>query len=284
MTTTTTRKICRSKLSVRKDTFFKARAKTVLKKAYELSELCGVDLCVICYDREGNLVNTWPENDEARVKATAERFSRLSEKERNKKSTNLSRFLNKKMMDEKKASLKANDNKFSKKVFIFEDSLRSRLGLFQEKITELVDDLGSDDPSLINADQCQPILMNHLSTTESPADLPTSSLNHPSNFSILLYNHDNGTFTQLANSSALPPSFEQPVIPCNQDYGTNYLDLLLGEQDNKFDLPIAPHPMMHTQTSMFHQQFDHQFMQTQEGMIPYNHTQSSSGYPTMMFS
>ncbi|KAJ4884050.1 AGAMOUS-like 53 [Raphanus sativus] len=278
-----TRKICRSKLSVKKDTFFKARAKTVLKKAYELSQLCGVNLCVICYDCEGNLVNTWPENDEAQVKATAERFSRLSEKERNKKSTNLSRFLNKKMMDEKKASLKANDDKFSKKVFVFEDSLQSRLGLFQEKISELVDDdhgvvvskdLASDDPSLINVDQYQPILMNHLRTTESPADLPTTLLDHPSNFSILLFNHDNGTFTQLANSSALPPSFEQPMIPFNQDYGTNYLDLLLGEQDMRscynFDLPIPP-PMMHTQTSMF------------QG-IPYNQMQFSSGYPTMMFS
>ncbi|KAJ4887125.1 agamous-like MADS-box protein AGL93 [Raphanus sativus] len=168
------------------------------------------------------------------------------------------------MMDEKKASLKANDNKFSKEVFVFEDSLETRLGLFQQKITELVDD---DDHGLV------------VST-----DLPTTSLNQPSNFSILLFNHDSGTFTQLVNSSTLPPCFEQPVIPCNQDYGTNYLDLLLAEQDmrscNNFDLPIPPHPMMHTQTSMF-RQFDHQFMQTQQGMIPYN---QSSGYPTMMFS
>ncbi|CAH8366873.1 unnamed protein product [Eruca vesicaria subsp. sativa] len=110
--TKTTKKTCKSKLSVRKDTLYKARAKTVHKKAYELSKLCGVDVCIICYDREGNLVET--SSDEAKVKAMAEQFSRLSEQEWNKKSTNLSLFLNKKMMEEKKASLKANDNKFSK--------------------------------------------------------------------------------------------------------------------------------------------------------------------------
>ncbi|CAH8383227.1 unnamed protein product [Eruca vesicaria subsp. sativa] len=232
----------------------------------------------------------------------AERFSRLSAQERNKKSTNFSLFLNKKMMDEKKASLKANDNKFSKKVLVIEDSLESQLTIFREKMRGsllqsgqdhddhgvVLTDLGSNS-SLINVDQCQPILMNHLST---PADLPTtssssSSLNQPSKFSVLLFNHDNGTFTQLANTSALP-SFEQGEIPCNQDlYGTNYMDLLLGEQGirscNNFHLPIStfPHPMMHTKTPIF-QQFDHQFMQTQQG-IPYNQT-LSSGYPTMMIS
>ncbi|CAH8360617.1 unnamed protein product [Eruca vesicaria subsp. sativa] len=227
MTTTTTKK---SKLSVRKDTLFKkpsssslyeSRAKTLLKKAFELSELCGIDLCIICYDREGNLVKTWPENnDEAQVKAMAERFSRLSEQERNKKSTNLSLFLNKKMVDEKKASLKANDNKFEKKVFVIEDSLETQLTIFRENIQRLLLQSGQDhgvvstylgsNPSLINVDQYQPI--------ESPADLPTtssssSSVNRPSNFSILLFNHDTATFTQLANTSALPPSFEQPLFP-----------------------------------------------------------------------
>ncbi|CAH8362840.1 unnamed protein product [Eruca vesicaria subsp. sativa] len=285
----TTRK--KSKLSVRKDTLFKkpssssslyeSRAKTLLKKAFELSELCGINVCIICYDREGNLVKTWPDNnDESQVKAMAERFSRLSAQERNKKSTNLSLFLNKKMVDEKKASLRANDNKFSKKVFVIEDSLETQLTILREKIQSSLLQSGQDHgvvstdlgyaSSVVNVDQYQPILTNQ-----------------PSKFSILLYNHDNGTFTQLANTSALLPSFEQPLIPCNQDYGTNYLDELLGEQGmsscNNLNLPISiilP-PMMHTQTSMF-QQFDDQFMQTQQG-IPYNQMLSSD-YPTMMFS
>ncbi|XP_013589556.1 PREDICTED: agamous-like MADS-box protein AGL93 [Brassica oleracea var. oleracea] len=109
-----------NKLLVRKDTIFKkpssslynARAATVLKKAFELSELCGVDVCIIWYDREGNLVKTWPENEEAKVRAIAERYSMLSEEERGKKRNNLSGFLNKKMIRDKKESLRKRDNKF----------------------------------------------------------------------------------------------------------------------------------------------------------------------------
>ncbi|KAF3523693.1 hypothetical protein F2Q69_00050739 [Brassica cretica] len=79
-------------------------------------------------------------------------------------------------------------------------------------------------------------------------------MNHPrSTFSIVLFNHENGALTQLANPSALSSFEQQPQIQCNQDYGTNYMDLLLGEQGcNNFDL------LMLTQTPDFEQ-----FMQTQ---------------------
>ncbi|CAN6927387.1 unnamed protein product [Brassica oleracea] len=204
------------KLSVRKETtlfkkpsssLYKARVATVLKKAFELSELCGVNVCIIWFDREGNLVKTCPENEEAKVRAMAERYSMLSEQERNKKSTSLSGFLNKKMMDDKKESLKKKDNKFSGKVSEFMDSLQSRFQTLQESLF-LVD----QQPKETSAD----LSSNHPSTT-------TTSL---SKFSILLYNHDNGDFTELANNSS---GFEQPSS-CNQGYGSNYLDLLLGEQ------------------------------------------------------
>ncbi|KAG2322162.1 hypothetical protein Bca52824_015375 [Brassica carinata] len=282
-----------NKLSVRKDTVFKkpssslhkARAATVLKKAFELSELCGVDVCIIWYDREGKLVKTWP--DEAKVRAMAERYSMLSEEERNKKSTNLSGFLNKKMIRDKKESLKANDNKFFHEVSELEDSLQSRLQILQESLhlddqpqeTTLVS--SSNDSSLINVyhHQASSLLSYPSSSTESCVDdvstTTTTSMNHPqSKFSILLYNHEDGTFTQLSNSCALP-SFEQvqSQIPCDQDYG--YLDLLLGEQGmrgcNNFDLPtsstILPSPLlMQTQIPNFQQ-----FMQTQQAydQIPY---------------
>ncbi|KAG2250384.1 hypothetical protein Bca52824_080520 [Brassica carinata] len=234
------------KLSVRKETtlfkkpsssLYKARVATVLKKAFELSELCGVNVCIIWFDREGNLVKTCPENEEAKVRAMAERYSMLSEQERNKKSTSLSGFLNKKMMDDKKESLKKKDNKFSGKVSEFMDSLQSRFQTLQESLF-LVD----QQPKETSAD----LSSNHPSTT-------TTSL---SKFSILLYNHDNGDFTELANNSS---GFEQPSS-CNQGYGSNYLDLLLGEQQrmmmascNNFDIPL---PFSNT----FHQ-FDHEFMQ-----------------------
>ncbi|KAG2313935.1 hypothetical protein Bca52824_017057 [Brassica carinata] len=216
------------KLSVRKDTslfkkpsstLYKARVATVLKKAFELSELCGVDVCIIWYDREGNL-----------VKAMAERFSLLSEHERNKKSTNLSGFLNKKtMMDDKRESLRNKDNRFAEKVSEFKDSLRSRFQTFQESLILDQQQQPKETTSVVSTD----LSSNHPSTT-------TRSL--MSKFSILLYNHDNGVFTELANNSS---GFEQPSLSCNQDYGSNYLDLLLGEQQgimmtscNDFDIPL----------------------------------------------
>ncbi|KAG2242049.1 hypothetical protein Bca52824_096105 [Brassica carinata] len=194
------------KLSVRKETIlfkkpssslYKARVATVLKKAFELSELCGVNVCIIWFDREGNLVKTCPENDEAKVRAMAERYTTLSEQERSKKSTNLSGFLNKKMMVGKKESLKKKDNKFSEKVSEFMDSLQSQFQTLQE--------------SLFVVDQ-QP-----KETTSAVFSMDLSS-NHPTTmslgkFSILLYNHDNGAFTELANNSS---GFEQLSSSCNQ--------------------------------------------------------------------
>ncbi|CAF2054332.1 hypothetical protein HID58_069580 [Brassica napus] len=239
--------ICAFKLSVSapstltKSSIVSVCPHTVLKKAFELSELCGVNVCIIWFDREGNLVKTCPENEEAKVRAMAERYSMLSEQERNKKSTNLSGFLNKKMMDDKKESLKKKDNKFSGKVSEFMDSLQSRFQTLQESLF-LVDQQPKEASAVVSTD----LSSNHPSTT-------TTSL---SKFSILLYNHDNGDFTELANNSS---GFEQPSS-CNQGYGSNYLDLLLGEQQrmmmascNNFDIPL---PFSNT----FHQ-FDHEFMQ-----------------------
>ncbi|KAL0715247.1 hypothetical protein Bca4012_064569 [Brassica carinata] len=166
----------------------------------------------------------------AKVKAMAERFSLLSEHERNKKSTNLSGFLNKKtMMDDKRESLRNKDNRFAEKVSEFKDSLRSRFQTFQESLILDQQQQPKETTSVVSTD----LSSNHPSTT-------TRSL--MSKFSILLYNHDNGVFTELANNSS---GFEQPSLSCNQDYGSNYLDLLLGEQQgimmtscNDFDIPL----------------------------------------------
>ncbi|KAG2253368.1 hypothetical protein Bca52824_083504 [Brassica carinata] len=258
-----------NKLLVRKDIIFKkassslynARAATVLKKAFELSELCGVDVCIIWYDREGNLVKTWPENEEAKVRAIAERYSMLSEEERGKKRNNLSGFLNKKMIRDKKESLRKRDNKFFQEVSELEDSLQSCLQTLKESLhLDQPQDISSNDSSLINAyhHQASSLLSYPSSSSENCVDVSntttTTSMNHPrSTFSILLFNHENGALTQLANPSALSSFEQQPQIQCNQDYGTNYMDLLLGEQGcNNFDL------LMLTQTPDFEQ-----FMQTQ---------------------
>lgn len=271
-----------NKLLVRKDTIFKkpssslynARAATVLKKAFELSELCGVDVCIIWYDREGNLVKTWPENEEAKVRAIAERYSMLSEEERGKKRNNLSGFLNKKMIRDKKESLRKRDNKFFQEVSELEDSLQTRLQTIKDYLQrphlDQPQDISSNDSSIINAyhHQASSLLSYPSSSSENCVDVSTTttttSIDHPrSKFSILLFNHENGALTQLANPSALSSFEQQPQIQCNQDYGTNYMDLLLGKQGcNNFDLlmpALFPPPMMmQTQTPNFEQ-----FMQTQ---------------------
>ncbi|CAH2065814.1 unnamed protein product, partial [Thlaspi arvense] len=93
---------------------YKRREATLVKKSYELSTLCGIDVCIICYDREGELIKTWPEDRDM-----SERFSRLSDKEKKKKSVDLSRFLNKMASNDKKvseASLECRTNVVSKMI------------------------------------------------------------------------------------------------------------------------------------------------------------------------
>src|SRR5690606_26160702 len=126
--------------------------------------------------------------------------------------------LNKKMIRDKKESLKANDHIFSHKVLELEDSLESRLHTLQESLhldqtqetqrchIDQPQDLSCNDSSLINVYHHQASLLNYptSSNSESCVDDVSSSMNHGSKFSVLLFNHDDGTFTQLPNSSALP--------------------------------------------------------------------------------
>ncbi|CAA7026703.1 unnamed protein product [Microthlaspi erraticum] len=255
-----------SKLSVRNQTQFKKssnnmpaskknnnlcmREQTLFKKAFELSTLCDVELCVLYYGRDGELIKTWPE-DQTKVRDMAERFSKLSEGEKRKKSSNLSQFLNKKISDGKKHD---DDNKLSDKLFEMEASLESRLRVFQEKLRLLsaphdhqrepcaASSSTDPSPSLIvdnHQQKTEEPIANHLEQDQRqslavysgfpiPTDLSKSSsssslINHPPNCSILLYNHVNRTFTQL------PSTFHQPaMIPQNLDQG--YSDSLLGGQ------------------------------------------------------
>ncbi|KAL0853841.1 hypothetical protein Bca101_058993 [Brassica carinata] len=105
--------------------------KTILKKALELSILCDNQICVIHYDRDGNLVNTMPEN-QSQVKGILEKYRNLSDGEKLKKNTNLSQFYNKKLVDEKRRSLTdAEERKrFTKKVGEFKGSLEDKFHIF----------------------------------------------------------------------------------------------------------------------------------------------------------
>ncbi|KAL1198875.1 Agamous-like MADS-box protein AGL53 [Cardamine amara subsp. amara] len=205
------------------------REKTIFNKAYELATLCDVEVCVIYYGPDGELIKTWPD-DEHKVRDMAERFTKLNEKERRKKSTNLSQILNKKILNDKKTSLDNNDNKFFEKVSDLENSLENHLRIFQAKLLRLQtepDDQSRDLFTTIEEDSHQQPLMNHkheqdlshtggftplliddhnqqwteslmggVSSTEQT--LMTSSLNQQQNkFSLFLYNHGNGSFCQL---------------------------------------------------------------------------------------
>ncbi|KAL0696795.1 hypothetical protein Bca4012_063975 [Brassica carinata] len=98
----------------------------------------------------------------------AERFSVLSERERNKKSTNLSGFLNKKMMDDKKESLKKKRQQT--------DSLRKCLSLkilcgvcstFQESLLLDQQQQPKETTSVVSTD----LSSNHPSTTTTTTSL-----------------------------------------------------------------------------------------------------------------
>ncbi|XP_010495345.2 PREDICTED: agamous-like MADS-box protein AGL53 [Camelina sativa] len=116
------------------------------KKASELSILCDVEVCVIYYNRDGELVGTWPE-DRSKVRDMAERYSKLNDSERRKKSTNLSLFLNKKT--DKKTSLDINDKRFSEKLLEMEASLESNIRVLQDQssgVTEPADRTPRSEP------------------------------------------------------------------------------------------------------------------------------------------
>ncbi|KAJ4917468.1 AGAMOUS-like 89 [Raphanus sativus] len=133
----------KNKLSVKNQTRFKesfllAREKTILKKALELTVLCDNKICVLHYDREGNLVSTLPE-DQSQVTDILDKYRNLSDGEKLKKSTNLSQFYNKKLVDEKKRSLSDAEEckRFTKKVGEFKGSLLDQFHILKDRVRDL---------------------------------------------------------------------------------------------------------------------------------------------------
>ncbi|KAJ4917467.1 AGAMOUS-like 89 [Raphanus sativus] len=110
----------------------------MLKKALELTVLCDNEICVLHYDRDGNLVNTLPE-DQSQVTGILDKYRNLSDGEKLKKSTNLSQFYNKKLVDEKKRSLTdAEERKrFTKKVGDFKGSLLDQFHMLKDRVRDL---------------------------------------------------------------------------------------------------------------------------------------------------
>ncbi|EOA22975.1 hypothetical protein CARUB_v10003716mg [Capsella rubella] len=251
-----------SKLSVRNQTCFKKpsslssvskkkttmnlslREQTMFKKASELSILCDIEVCVIYYGRDGELVKTWPE-DRTKVRDMAERYSKLDERVRRKKRTNLSQFLNKKILNDKKTSFDNKDNKFYEKVLEMQASLETGLRMLQDKLRLL------QPQNQTESDQCRAVSSStkdpHQQWTKTEQDLSTSSLSqhHQSKFSVFLYNHGNGSFCQLPDSvSSFDPSTSTTLLG-TQGSG-------LRSNCNNFDLPMVFPPQMQTQSSLVH--------------------------------
>ncbi|CAH8272378.1 unnamed protein product [Arabidopsis lyrata] len=229
-----------SSSTAKKTTNLSMREETMFKKAFELSTLCDIEVCVIYYGRDGELIKTWPE-DQSKVRDMAERFTKLNDRERRKKSTNLSLLLRKKILD---------DNKLLEKVLEMKDSLESGLRVLQDKLLLLQPEnqieLGQSrvvssttNPLSFPVDHHQQWtkpLVNGVPNAEK--DLSTSSLNqHQSKFSVFLYNHDNGSFYQVPDSVS---SFDQSTSTA-----------LLGAQGSglrsNFDLPMVFPPQMQKQ-------------------------------------
>ncbi|KAF3524658.1 hypothetical protein F2Q69_00046483 [Brassica cretica] len=90
-------------------------------------------------DPDGNLVNTYPEN-QCQVKDILKRYNRLSDREKIKKNTNLSQFYNKKLVDEKRRALTDAEErkKFTKKVGDFKGSLQDQFLILQDRACDLL--------------------------------------------------------------------------------------------------------------------------------------------------
>ncbi|KAG2258007.1 hypothetical protein Bca52824_077301 [Brassica carinata] len=184
-----------NKFSVRTQTLFKKpstslfeRQETILRKAGELSTLCDNLICVI--------------------QGIAERYSKLTHDEKQKKSTNLSKFCNKKMHDEKKRF----PIKFSQKVQELEGSLVGKLPLLQDILLRedqsIMSEQNHNFPNYSSVPDHQQQSESATSTEQdmSRGDVYDSAaatdqlLNHQSKYSIFLFNHENASFTQLPHS------------------------------------------------------------------------------------
>ncbi|XP_010455071.1 PREDICTED: agamous-like MADS-box protein AGL93 [Camelina sativa] len=225
----------------KKTTNLPLREQTMFKKASELSILCDVEVCVIYYNRDGELVRTWPE-DQSKVRDMAERFSKLDDRERRKKSTDLSLFLNKKTLKDKKTSFDITDNKCSEKVLEMEASLESSLRVLQDKLLRLQNQTEPDQNHVVSSVgffTTDPSLMSGVSKTEQDLSTPSLTQQQQSKVSVFLYNHDNDSLCQLPNSiSTFDPSMSTASL------GAQGLCL----RSNESDLLMVFPPQMQTQT------------------------------------
>ncbi|XP_019056315.1 PREDICTED: agamous-like MADS-box protein AGL53 [Tarenaya hassleriana] len=121
----------------RKKSSFQRRQLTVMKKAEELSTLCGTQVAVICYGPDGEL-QTWP-RDLSKVRELAVNYMKQNDTKKRKKSLNLSELRGK---AEKGCLPKTKTEKG------FELNTQKLHALSAEKLSELGDALGREMKTL----------------------------------------------------------------------------------------------------------------------------------------
>ncbi|EOA15024.1 hypothetical protein CARUB_v10028378mg, partial [Capsella rubella] len=162
---------------------FHNSSRTIFKKAYELSVLCAIEVCVIYYGPDGQL-KTWPKEKE-KVKDIALRYK---EARKRKKSLNLHEFLEKekdKDKDKVTTNLKKKNVKYPHWYPKFDhyspqqlsqliQSLERTLSKLQERLRVVEAKKQRNNTNLVHPNQ-------HL---------------NPENFSLYMYNHDDAILSQ----------------------------------------------------------------------------------------
>ncbi|XP_006299790.2 agamous-like MADS-box protein AGL103 [Capsella rubella] len=209
-----------SSSSSSKATSLKKRQETVFKKAGELSVLCGIEVCVICYGADGEL-KTWPKERE-KVKAIAQRYAALSETKRRKGSVDLHEFLEKINNDDSKKKTKKKkvrrvpkvkypvwdprfDNYSVEQLTGLIQSLERNLTRIQHRVRAVVEGQGQRKIQYLSMANQGPML---------PSTMNQYLQQQPNQVSMFLFNHGNGNISQIpVSASALNQGQSLAPVP-----------------------------------------------------------------------
>ncbi|CAN8269083.1 unnamed protein product [Cochlearia groenlandica] len=236
----------KKKTLITKPTSLTRRAVTVFKKASELSTLCGIDVCVIYYDSNGEL-KTWPK-DRNKVKDMALKYMSLNEINRSKKRVDLREFLNKFNKDDsssKKLKLGTNqkyqawdsrfDNYSVEQLEQVIQSLEVNLTRIQHRLNYVLDSKKQRN----SFEQEQSVsIASAMNLHRNRLLLQQQQPQHSNNVSMYLFNQENGTFSRIPTSTTSFNQAQQSLPPMPQTIYPN--QGLLGLQESGLDELMKP--------------------------------------------
>ncbi|XP_010481184.1 PREDICTED: agamous-like MADS-box protein AGL75, partial [Camelina sativa] len=179
------------------------RLLTIFRKAEQLSVLCQIDVCVIYYGPEGDL-KTFP-NEKEKVRNMAMRYSRLNESLRSKKRTHLSEFLE----ENPNKRMKTSPSPEKKNVDVLKYPISDHYS--PDQISQLIQSLELNLSTsqqrlrfLLESHDKRKLLDHHHQSlaSSSSQNHQTQSLNPSQQFSLLVYNHGDNTFSQIPVSAS----------------------------------------------------------------------------------